>query len=225
MKVVLTEKMLQDVQKSLWDFSNQILYDLCRENFKHEKDGPILAKVLLIGRTYAAAVERRNTRDDLINDDFYFKKIVPTFKKSKLDQKLRTLKGYNSISTENIADILKIHYYLIELLRKDTSMEKRSFSSKYLHFHLPDLFFIYDSRAESALRKYTSRIPKDLKQFTQLESVDEQYAKFFCKCLDVKRQIEEEHNMQLTIRQFDNLLINMANKLEVEKRKASTKNL
>jgi hypothetical protein len=217
MKKSILNKTLEESKSSPWDFGNQILYDLCHDNFRHDQSEHILAKVLFIGRIYAVAVERRKVKDKYINDNFYFDRIVPTFKNSALDKMLESLKGQDIMSKENIAEILHTHYYLTKILKTITNLEKRSFSSKYLHFHLPNLFFIFDSRAEIALRQLTSRVPSDLKPFTQLDNVDSQYAKFYCKCFDVKRQIEEEHNTSMTIRQFDNLLISMANTIEIKK--------
>lgn len=42
-----------------WDLGNQVLYDVCRQNPDHTDEQAIIAKILLIGRTYAAAIERR----------------------------------------------------------------------------------------------------------------------------------------------------------------------
>jgi hypothetical protein len=39
------------------------------------------------------------------------------------------------------------------VLRDLTGLEKRALASKYLHFHLPRLFFIYDSRAAGVMRR------------------------------------------------------------------------
>jgi hypothetical protein len=63
---------------SLWDFGNEVLYDLCKNNFDHKDSAKILSKVWLIGRSYSAAIERRRNKDE-INDDFYIDKVVPEF--------------------------------------------------------------------------------------------------------------------------------------------------
>ena len=46
-------------QKSLWDFGNGILYDMCAIYPAHKSVDQIVAKIWLIGRSYAAAIERR----------------------------------------------------------------------------------------------------------------------------------------------------------------------
>jgi len=206
-------------QKKVWDFGNAILYKLCKDNFEHQSDDHILTKVLFIGRIYAAAVERRKNKSNDINDNFYTNTVAPTFRKSKLDDKLSRLKIENNENIENIKSVLQTHYLLTSMLKKITDLDKRSFSSKYLHFHLPDLFFIYDSRAVTALRQFTSQVPKDLKHIIQLDNIDMEYSKFYCKCFDLKSQIKSKYNIYLTNRQLDNLLIEVANNLSDSKLK------
>ena len=198
-------------QKSPWEFGNKILYDLCRDNFLHEQDDKILTKVLFIGRIYAAAVERRKNKENDLNDNFYIDTVAPTFRKSQLDKYLIELKKLSNLTVANIQVVLQTHYYLTLTLRDITKLEKRSFSSKYLHFHLPELFFIYDSRSLSALRCFISRVPYDLIHILHAENIDKEYATFFCKCFELKRQIENHYNTTLSNRQFDNLLIEVAN--------------
>lgn len=199
-------------QKSVWDFGNAILYKLCEDNFKHKQDEHILTKVLFIGRIYAAAVERRKNKSSDINDYFYINTVAPAFKDSDLDDKLAKLKNANTEDIENIKYVLETHNYLVSILEKITELDKRSFCSKYLHFHLPDLFYIYDSKAVSALRQFISQVPSDLKNLTTAEYVDNEYAKFYCKCYGLKRQIKTKLGIDLTNRQLDNLLIEVANR-------------
>lgn len=206
-------------QKNVWDFGNAILYKLCKDNFEHKTDEHILTKVLFIGRIYASAVERRKNKSTDINDNFYTDVIAPTFRESKLDEKLLELKSVNVDKVENIKFVLQTHYYLTSMLQKITALDKRSFSSKYLHFHLPNIFYIYDSRAVTALRKFISQVPKDLKHILKFENIDSEYAKFYCKCYDLKRRIKAQFNIDLTNRQLDNLLIEVANKRSIEKHK------
>lgn len=204
----------ENIDKALksreWDFGNEVLYELCNKNFKHEEECKIIAKVWLIGRSYAAAIERRRNKTD-INDDFYISKVAPLFKNSKIDSLLASLNRRKEITTENLMEILRVHYYLMQEIKKITKIEKRSFCSKYLHFHLPDLFFIYDSRVVTALRKYSSRVPKECTYLTKSENIDNEYAKFFVKSFALKKQIKKEYNLKLTNRQFDKILILTAN--------------
>ncbi len=213
METIPTKNQIDKAKKSNpWDFGNQFLYTLCRNNFTHDKDDRILTKVLFIGRIYAAATERRKNKTSDINDNFYIDTVAPTFRKSKLDIRLMKLKQIKNVSVDNISEVLEVHHYLTTTIKTITALDKRSFSSKYLHFHLPNIFFIYDSRVVKALRQYKCKVPKDLEYLIKLSNVDKEYAKFFCKCFDLKKQIDIKHKTNLSNRQLDNVLINIANK-------------
>lgn len=213
------EQLIKAQQENVWDFGNAVLYNLCKDNFLHKEDKHILSKVLFIGRIYAAAVERRKIYLADINDNFYTERIAPAFRKSDLDDKLFDLKSVTTNKPENIELVLQTHYYLIEILKEITALGKRSFSSKYLHFHLPNLFYIYDSRAFAVLRQFKYEVPKDLEHLLKRDNIDIEYAKFYCDCFSLKGQIKEHFGIELTPRQLDNLLIEIANNQNVEKKK------
>jgi hypothetical protein len=194
-----------------WDFGNRILYNLCRDNFEHKEKDKIIAKVWLIGRSYAAAIERRKNKTD-INDNFYIDIVAPAFQKSELEVYLKTIKKYNELNIENIEQILKTHYYLMSIVKEITDLEKRSFCSKYLHFHLPNLFFLFDSRAQSALREFISHVPNEFTKHLKSSNIDIEYSKFFIKSYYVKKQIEDKFDLNISIREFDKILISRANK-------------
>lgn len=205
------EKIEQAMRNNVWHFGNEILYSMCRENFEHTKDEHILAKILFIGRIYAAAIERRKTKNNDINDNFYIDTVAPAFRKSEIDKYLTKLKSFESLETDNLKFALETHYYLTKEINKITELNKRSLVSKYLHFHLPELFFIYDTRAVQALRYFITKVPNNLQPLIELENVDTEYAKFFCKCYTLKTEIEKQFNLKISNRQLDNLLIENAN--------------
>ena len=199
-------KLIKESEQTEWDFGNKILYDLCRENFKHDRIDKIIAKVWLIGRAYAVAIERRKNKAES-NDIFYTKKIGPKLQNSKIDFYLEQIKSEKNITENNISNILQTHSYLTVLLKDLTDQNKRSFSSKYLHFHLPELFFIYDSRAVKSIGKLKIKIPEKFKNELNSNKIDFEYASFFYKCYILKTRIENEQNRVLTTRQIDNRLM------------------
>jgi len=205
-------------EPNFWDHGNNLLYKLCKDNFSHTNDETILTKTLFIGRIYAAAIERRKNTNGEGNDNFYKDKIIKTFKESELDNKLSELRNYKEVNNENILMILQTHKYLINELHKITELNKRSFCSKYLHFHLPELYFIYDSRSVSSLSKFKISAPKELQSIIKNGGFDSEYAKFYCKCYVLKKDIKKQLGLDLTTRQLDKLFIEMANKAFEDKR-------
>src|SRR5437762_51878 len=75
--VVLNAESLRHAQRDEldpWRLGNQALYDLCRKYPRHVDDAEIIAKVWLIGRTYAASIERGKGNAvgaNVSNDRFY----------------------------------------------------------------------------------------------------------------------------------------------------------
>lgn len=202
-------RIIKNMNSTPWDFGNSILYKLCKDNPTHDKLEIVIAKIWLIGRSYAAAIERRKEKSSG-NDDFYINRVAPAIRESKLDDFLADLED-KDINESNILNILKIHKYLSGLFKQLTGLNKISLSSKYLHFHKPELFFIYDSRAAKALRVFISRIPSTFSSIIKSNEVDPEYAKYFIKSFITIKRIETDLNLKLTSRAFDNLLIDIAN--------------
>ena len=214
---ILIKIVKEGIDSKVGEIGNGILYKLCRDYPDHKNDDAINAKVWLIGRAYAAAIERRKEKDD-INDDFYESKVIPIMRSSHIDDKLTKLSKYKSITDHNILEILQVHKFLLDKFQKISGMKKRSLSSKYLHFHLPNLFFIYDSRANTALKIIleTEGLFVDdsfEKLFSKIKNqdIDEEYAKFFCRAYLVKKRLFDMVKEPISTRQFDNILIKIGN--------------
>lgn len=209
-----------------WDISNKVLYNMCQQYPSNTDSQSILAKTLIIGRTYAASIERRkvkNTIEDvqpvaeIINDDFYVNHVVPIFQGLKLDDHIDEIKQWAntplvSLSDEQIIKVLSLHKILSGAFEKETGLQKRSFASKYLHFHLPNIYFIYDRRAYTALNLVLKEVKPQGKRIVNPNQADQEYGSFFIKCLrvlDYYKAVDE--NLNITPRQLDNLLIEIAN--------------
>ena len=193
-------------QKSEWDFGNKILYDLCDNYPYHKNIDQIVAKIWLIGRSYAAAIERRKKAKEY-NDTFYTEVVGPTIMKSEIDQWLETLSKFRFPTLDNIGNILTVHGSLMKLIKEMTGMEKRSLTSKYLHFHKPNLFFIYDSRAINSIRKI---IPPTKTKLPMKSNIDVEYAKFCLRCIKLRDEIKEKLEKHLTPRELDKILLSIS---------------
>ncbi|MBM1107329.1 hypothetical protein JQC67_14335 [Aurantibacter crassamenti] len=203
---MINKQLIIKTEQTEWDFGNEILYKMCQQNFEHKRIDIIVGKVILIGRAYAAAIERRKNKTEE-NNNFYIDKVAPMIKNSKLDVFIGELKLETEVNEKNIADILKLHLYLTELIKEITEQNKRSFCSKYLHFHLPNLFFIYDTRAVKGIRLLKTKLPRKHKTELGANGIDKEYATFFYKCYEQKKLLEKEYSGMLSIRHFDNILM------------------
>ena len=189
-------------RNDIWSLGNQVLYDLCEKYPKHICPEQIVAKIWLIGRSYAAAIERRKNKTTE-NDIFYKKTVVRAIIQAKLDLKLEKLMKFTQITDDSIIIILNTHKYLMDVFEKITFLKKRSLVSKYLHFHFPCLFYIYDSRAINALRKLRKGKRIKLPQ----GEYDREYATFFLKLHSLQKDITRETKVVLSPREMDKILL------------------
>jgi len=226
----MAEKTLEDyIEDSKkydeWKIGNQVLLDLCKNYPKHEKKDEIIAKIWLIGRSYAVALERCKQDEKKNTHDFYVEaaeKII----KSNFDEKLDKLKCKNgNRPTDEI--ILGVYHSLLKTLSEYTNMNKISFASKYLHFHFPELFYIYDSRAAKKIGKVIKMLgiaqrdyilPPENNENINPELPDNfiVYKRFYKKCQVCVQRIKETLHIELSSREFDSLLLTIADEKEKE---------
>lgn len=219
----MTEKEIKDLfeknkENFRWKFCTEVLYEMCKKKPKHEDPDIIASKFLIIGRTYAAAVERNNGKDIKPNDDFYYDDVVKSIMgiKDELDESIWQLNKPKGNIKDNIKDVLETHYLLMdkisfEMSTKDgeTKKMKRSLASKYLHFHCPEMFFIYDERAKQAVNKILKSIGK-LKSSPDNNpdcKCDKEYKEFVYKCLTLQEILGNP-----TPQEFDGFLLFNCNK-------------
>jgi hypothetical protein len=190
---------------SPWDLGNKVLYDVCKKNPLHKDAPTVLAKVWLIGRAYAAAIERRRGKEDQ-NDDFYIQTVAPRIIRSDIDTWIESAAKHTRPSDKSFNTILSVHAAVTGLFSEISGLEKRSLASKYLHFHLPRLFYIYDTRAVEAMRFLAPVVGRAR---GSNESCDNEYRKFAEKCLRLQMHIKDTFRVYLTPRQIDNLLLHI----------------
>ncbi len=196
-----------------WALGNECLYKLCENNPKHTDDKAIIAKIWLIGRSYGAAIERRkNARKS--SDSFYENTVVDGMKNSELDLWLSDLPQEISKPWTELGLVVSVHKRLMDIFYKMTDQNKRSLASKYLHFHKPDLFYIYDSRAEGAIRAVTPARLKGINTIPDItkEQADAEYHNFCRRCQWLRDDINERYGKDLNPRNLDNLLLGIDNK-------------
>ncbi len=193
-------------KKKEWGLGNTVLYNLCKKHPFHIKDEEIRAKIWLIGRSYAASIERRKIKKK-INDDFYdyvTDKFIEFNIAKNFDEKLKKLKN-KEFNENSLKEILIIHKELMDFFKNITGLEKRSLASKYLHFHIP-IFPIYDSRAKNSIRKIVKGKVEESKLIG-----DKEYSKFCYKILFLYDYVRDKTDKNPTLREIDTFLVNTAN--------------
>lgn len=194
--------------KTEYRMGNDVLYKMCEAYPHHDDIDVIASKIWLIGRSYAATIERgRKNTSNIQNDDFYYQKVAPAFLESKvLDRKLDELKAKAGDYIDHLEEVLSLHKTILDICKSIDGLQevtKRSFASKYLHFHCPQKALIYDSRAAESIRKIEKRIvPKDW-----TTKYDAEYADFCARVKNIADCIKGEDGQRPSPRQIDNFLL------------------
>lgn len=206
MNVLTLAQIRKATSPNPWTLTNKVLYDLCRAHPGHQDKDAVLAKILLIGRSYAAAIERRKGKDGA-NDDFYLSRVAPSIMKSGIDGWIAQARAISPKSPDSLEAMVAVHAKTTELFRSISGLNKRSLASKYLHFHVPRLFFIYDTRAVLGMRALGGVVGRAVRS---TGSGDNEYRKFAEKCLRLQRACKDRSGAELDPREIDNLLLAIA---------------
>ena len=214
MVVAGTDKLYKDYMKQesfRWEFGNSILYQMCKDNPKHDQADVVVGKIWLIGRSYAAAIERRKNADDFLGDDFYYEAVAPKMLVigKELDERLSCLNNTYGLIVDCVPEILSTHKFLMDTFTELTGLEKRSLASKYLHFHCPEKFFIYDSRARMAIGKLVKRPDKGI--LAEVPDYDPEYGDFICRMLELQEYLDEQIGIYELPRKLDSFLLTAVN--------------
>lgn len=135
------------------DKLNDVLYRMCDQMPEHGEPGEVRAKVVIIGRTYAAGLERHTGGDiqavttALVKTSGWLDPAISELRVLGKDDHFPTFERLNAIARthKRMTDALG------RLARNGNSL--RSFVSKYLHFHAP-VVPLYDQYAAACLRDW-----------------------------------------------------------------------
>ena len=206
----LTREFVEEalLAQKVWDVGNAVLYKLCADHPSHADDDAIIAKTLIIGRVYAVALERRRRGKNEVSGDAFYAKVAREFRESEIDSWFLRMKDGSENSRQ---EAILLHKKLTNLLRRITGLEKRSFASKYLHFHFPTRFFIYDSRVVKSANELI-KLDRDRKKGGVPPNVDEGYADFCARCEQLTRVIRTLINRVPSPRELDKVLLHWSEK-------------
>ncbi|SMM99355.1 hypothetical protein SPONL_542 [uncultured Candidatus Thioglobus sp.] len=175
-------------------YGNKVLYQMCNDQPLHNDIDIIVSKLWIIGRSYAASIERKAGKD------FKIENAAEIIKKSNIDGYIASVKNIDRLDSSNIALSLNAHKEFTSILKGITGIEKRSLASKYLHFHMPKAFFIYDSIANKKIRE---KIRNKKSRFTITKNYDDEYEGFSLRCLYYRELFEKELGQLATPRRID----------------------
>jgi len=178
-----------------WDWTNSILYNMCIDEPNHDDVNITVGKLNIIGRTYSATIERGAGKN------FKIVNVAKKINNSEIDRLLKQIKLIEFPNEDNIEDILKVHKFFTDILYRETGLYKRSLASKYLHFHAPKAFFIYDSIANKQIRK---ELNNRRVKFNTSNDFDKEYSQFVYKCLYFRDNFHKGKNH----RDIDKVLLN-----------------
>ena len=188
----------------LWDWGNEVLYRMCRETPEHYNHHVIVGKIWLIGRSYSATLERK-AGDHLADglDAFYAERVAPMIASSGIDDWLSSTADIKRVEHDNVQLVLHVHNRFTELLKSISGISKRSLASKYLHFHQPCVFFIYDSIASNRINSLLPRF-----RVSNKLSYDAPYERFLRQCLHYRDTVLEPRlGRACTPRELDKVLL------------------
>jgi hypothetical protein len=84
----------RDDSQDIWTLSNEVLYKLCQDYPGNSDIREVVTKVLIIGKTYSAAIERRRTwPGSKIKVEDYYKKVAAEITTLDLDAELRGMQS------------------------------------------------------------------------------------------------------------------------------------
>lgn len=188
---------------SAWDLGNDILYALCRDYPEHRDPEVVLAKLWLIGRSGGGPLEQgRKMSGKSKPEDFYTGRAVPMVLSEPVDAWLAELEGV-ALGWPDLPLILHVHGRLTGLLREISGRAQRSLAARYLHFHRPDLFYLYDPRAAAAARSEVARPPT----IEMEDGMDREYTLFARRCLAFVDRHGGDAPAGLTPRNVDRVLL------------------
>ena len=105
-----------NITNSRWKYGNSVLYRMCEEEPEHKQIDVIVGKIWLIGRSYAAAIERRKNAV-VVGDDFYYDEVAPKLLEigPELDDRISRLRKSKGLILDDIKLVLSTHKFLMDI--------------------------------------------------------------------------------------------------------------
>jgi hypothetical protein len=185
-----------------WALVADELTSLCRRYPTHAVRAQVVAKVVIVGRTYSAGIERcisppPGTQAVMLAADHLYAR------RDEVDDIVHAVRRVDEpLTEESMALIVEQHGRLVELIAAlpECSRRPRSFASKYLHFHHP-IVPIIDSYAHEHLGRIV-RWDKNDVPFPRPAGADPAYWDYCVRLLRLQRACRQA-GLEVTTRQLD----------------------
>lgn len=202
---------------SVWDKSNSVLYDLCKRYPEHKNTDEVVAKIWLVGRAYAASVERRENKQE--SSDRFYIKVAKELIESGIDKQIQRIPDGDKLTKQNIKIIGEVHSFLSRVFFELTDKYKTSLASKYLHFHR-SLVPLYDSRAKKSITEVFKKDKSYKKMFRRLflqsnnsfDRKDKEYLGFIIKVFYLQQYLLSKTSKVYSVRDIDKYLLEQQEK-------------
>jgi|GEM_PF-1376969 hypothetical protein len=191
MKPSLSREFLTDtLSRSILDPRSRALYDLCFLYRDHLRDEIVADKLRLIGRLYAEYGAGLG-----FSPEYSAHRLA----KSPVDR------WFCSLATAEALDawlLLELHKRVMDVFADLPERQARSLASKYLHFHFPELFFIYDEEVEQA----AASLAEGECGFLAMSDFDPVYGRFLACARKLAERLAPELGRRLSPREMDRVL-------------------
>jgi len=190
---------------------NQSLYASAVAHPSNIDAQQIVAKLILIGRTYSASVERRKTKGKRPDKRRGLEVIIQAaveIAKSGIDAMISEVDLETRLSYETVPEAGSIHTELCAALCKANGRENSSFASKYLHFHRPHFFPIVDSIVREGWSWVIEDVGESSRGWTTFSKVSN-YPQWCKKVIRLQETLERDLKVSITLREVDNYLLSV----------------
>lgn len=143
----------KDPQYYWWIALDRPILTTCNDHPSHTDYCEVYAKVALVNRIYNAQLGRGKRRKYEAED-----RVANALFKSDIDRFIEPLLSLSGLSEPVLPKVIDCHKQLVKVVRRGAGNDAVSFSSKYLSFHSPRVFPIFDSRAVKTARQILNGI-------------------------------------------------------------------
>lgn len=194
-----------------FDVLNAMLYDAVAAQPSNSDQAQIIGKLMLIGRTYSASVERRKTQGHIKDERQALEVIIEAadaIAQSRCSAMLESIGMQDKLTYERLPEVVAIHLELCRALGKANNRENSSLASKYFHFHRPEFFPIVDSYVREGWSWVMGELGHSYRGWRVFGKVD-RYGDWCTRVLDLRKMMDSGLEGGASLRQIDNYLLSI----------------